>query len=299
MRNARTLVALVLAVSGLALALPLSAAENPPAAPHAAMAADDATAAMAHAHAHDTPSPSPAVVRPDGPHAVETETVAYATIDGKAVDGFLARPKDGRKGGPALVVIHEWWGLNDNVREMAKQFASHGYTTLAVDLYGGHAATTPDQAQALMKQTMANTAAAADNLKQAYAYLHEKRGAAKVGVLGWCFGGGWSLQTGLLLPGKIDAVVMYYGRPELDRAELSKLQAPLLGHFGEADQAIPVASVRQFEALLHELKKDATIHYYAGAGHAFANPSGTSYVKKAADEAWERTLAFLKKHLGD
>src|SRR5207237_7068841 len=128
--------------------------------------------------------------------------------------------------------------------------ASHGYASLAVDLYGGQVAQDPDKAQALMGQVMKNQVPAEANLRQAYTFLHDKAGAGKVGVVGWCFGGGWSLQTGLLLPEQIAAVVMYYGRPELDRAKLARLQAPLLGLFGAEDTNIPVASVRQFQALL-------------------------------------------------
>jgi len=260
--------------------------------------ADDATAAMAHAHAHDAPVPTAAVGRAGGPHAVSTENVDYATVAGKAVRGFLARPKDGKKGGPGIIVIHEWWGLNDNVRDQARQLASHGYTALGVDLYGGGVASDPDQAQALMKQVMADPAQAQENLKQAYDYLHDKQGAGKIGVIGWCFGGGWSLQTGLLLPGKIDAVVMYYGYPEQDRDKLAKLTAPLLGNFGAEDKSIDPPMVQKFQATLAELHKSADIKIFPGAGHAFANSSGKAYVKAAADEAWDRTLAFLQKNLG-
>ncbi len=258
----------------------------------------DATTAMAHAHSHDTPVPSPAVGRPGGPEKVVAETVSYAKVGDQAVEGYLARPANAKKGGPGLILVHEWWGLNDNIRDLARQFASHGYTALAVDLYGGNSAQTPDAAQALMRRAMEHPNTAEDNLRQASHYLHATAGAGKVGVIGWCFGGGWSLQTGLLVPDEIDAVVMYYGRPEADRTKLDRLKAPLLGLFGAEDQAIKADSVRQFEALLGELHKDATIRSFPGAGHAFANPSGTNYVAVAADEAWKLTLAFFAKHLG-
>lgn len=260
--------------------------------------APDPTASMAHEHAHDTPAPSPAVGRPGGGMEVETRSVEYATIGGKPVTGALAKPLVRRKDGPALILIHEWWGLNDNIRDLARQLASHGYTALAVDLYQGKAAQDPAAAQALMREAMANRTAAEDNLRQAYAFLRDKQGATKIGVVGWCFGGGWALQTGLLLPGEIDAVVMYYGFPETDRAKLAKLQAPLLGLFGEKDDAVKVEMVRQFEATLKELGKDATIRIFPGAGHAFANPSGGTHVPAAAEEAWKLTLDFFAKHLG-
>jgi carboxymethylenebutenolidase len=279
--------ALLLAALGAAVAC---AQPSPPAAP-------DATAAMAHAHAHDTATPSPAVGRPGGPEKVAAEAVTYGEVGGKPAAGYLARPEGASKGGPGVLLVHEWWGLNDNLRDLARQFASHGYTALAVDLYGGKSAQEPDAAQGLMREVMAHPEPAEENLRQAYRYLHETAGAGKVGVVGWCFGGGWSLQTGLLLPDEIDAVVMYYGRPELDRGKLGKLKAPLLGLFGEKDEAFPVETVREFEALLRELGKDAEVHVFPGAGHGFANPSGKSYVPAAADEAWKLTLGFFAKHL--
>ncbi len=267
------------------------ACAQPPSTP-----APDPTAAMAHEHAHDAPAPSPAVGRAGGAHEVATRSVDYATVGGKSVSGAFAQPKGWKKGGPAVIVIHEWWGLNDNIRDLARQLASHGYAALAVDLYQGKNAPEPAAAQALMKEAMGNRAAIEDNLRQAYAFL-EKEGAGKVGVIGWCFGGGWSLQTGLLLPDKIDAVVMYYGFPEADRARLAKLQAPLLGLFGEKDEAIKVEMVTQFQAALGDLGKNAIIRTFPGAGHAFANPSGGNYVAAAADEAWKLTLYFLGEHL--
>ncbi|HEV8630548.1 MAG TPA: dienelactone hydrolase family protein [Thermoanaerobaculia bacterium] len=263
----------------------------------AATGGDDPTAAMAHEHAHDAPTPSPAVGRSGGAEKVKAETVAYGKAGDETFHGYLARPEGAKKGGPAVLLIHEWWGLNDNIRDIARQLASHGYLALAVDVYHAKSASTPDEAQGLMRGVMAHPEAAEENLRQAVHYLHAKAGAGKVGVVGWCFGGGWSLQTALLVPDGVQAVVMYYGRPELDRAKLAKLQAPLLGNFGEQDQGIKPEGVRQFEALLKELGKSADIKFYPGAGHAFANPSGGNYVKAAADDAWQRTLAFFDAHL--
>jgi len=268
-------------------------AQTTPAKP--AAPADDATTAMAHQHAHDSPAPSPAVGRAGGGEEAVTRSVEYATVGGKPVTGALATPRGWKKGGPAIILVHEWWGLNDNIRDFARQFASHGYAALAVDLYGGKVATDPAGAQGLMKEVMGNRAAAEDNLKQAYAFLHDKEGAGKVGVVGWCFGGGWSLQTGLLVP--VDAVVMYYGFPETDKAKLARLHGPLLGLFGAEDQSIKPETVRQLETSLKELGKDVDMHIFPGAGHAFANASGGNYVKAAADEAWKLTLDFFAKHL--
>jgi carboxymethylenebutenolidase len=199
-------------------------------------------------------------------------------------------------GRPGVIVIHEWWGLNDNVETMARMLAHQGYAALAVDLYGGESAETPENARALMQRTMDDPEPAKENLRQAHAYLTGELGAPATGVIGWCFGGGWSLQTALMIP-ELDAAVMYYGRVVTDPEELRALDTPLLGIFGAEDEGIPVDQVREMEAALGELGKDATIHVYEGAGHAFANPSGTRYQPEAAKDAWEKTVAFFDQHL--
>ncbi len=251
---------------------------------------------MAKEHQHDAPTASPAIGgQPSGP--IEQQTVVYANVDGQEVRGYLARPPRGVKGAPGLIVIHEWWGLNDNVRAMADQLAGAGYVALAVDLYGGEAASDPEQARAQMQRAMGKVAALEDNLRQAFRYLETQQGADKIGSIGWCFGGGWSLNAALLLPGQLDAAVIYYGRLVTEPARLSALTAPILGLFGAQDQGIPVAAVHEFEAALKALGKPAEIHIYPDAGHAFANPSGTRYQREAADDAWGKTLAFLAQHL--
>ncbi|MGH8335474.1 MAG: dienelactone hydrolase family protein, partial [Gammaproteobacteria bacterium] len=135
------------------------------------------------------------------------------------------------------------------------------------------------------------------NLRQAYAYLHDTEHAPRIGVIGWCFGGGWSLQTALMLPDKIDATVMYYGRPVDDVAALSRLKMPLIGFFGEQDKGITVQDVQAFQKALKAANVDAEIHEYPNAGHAFANPSGENYRPAGAADAWKRTLAFFARYL--
>jgi carboxymethylenebutenolidase len=252
---------------------------------------------MAAEHEGDSPVPG-AAADAEEPAAgeVTTESVAYATVGGKEVTGYLARPAGAPTGNPGIIVIHEWWGLNDNVETMARMLAHKGYAALAVDLYGNESAENPEGARALMQQVMDDPAPANDNLRQAHAYLTETLGAPSTGVIGWCFGGGWSLQTALMIP-ELDAAVMYYGRVVTDPEELKTLEAPLLGLFGGEDQGIPVAGVREMEAALETLGKDTAIVVYPGAGHAFANPSGTRYQPEAAKDAWEKTTAFFAEHL--
>ncbi|MGH8282512.1 MAG: dienelactone hydrolase family protein [Gammaproteobacteria bacterium] len=252
--------------------------------------------AMTAMHAHDVPVANPvSEAKPARP--VQRRDVVYAMVNGEPVRGYLAEPLHAKGSLPSIIVIHEWWGLNANIRSMADQLAGEGYVALAVDLYGGHAATTPAAAEELMRGVLAHKDAAASNLRQAYGYLHDTVHASRIGVIGWCFGGGWSLQTALMLPDKIDATVMYYGRPVDDVTALSKLKMPLLGFFGAEDKGITPADVHAFEAALKQAHINAEIHIYPGAGHAFANPSGTNYRPAAAADAWKRTLAFFAHYL--
>jgi carboxymethylenebutenolidase len=225
---------------------------------------------------------------------VVAEDVAY--WPGEDVRGYLARPAEGtpRAG---LIVIQEWWGLNDHIRTMARRFAQEGYAALAVDLYDGSVATDSDGAMQLMRSAMANSDRLRLNLAAADDYLTGTVGVTSVGSIGWCFGGGWSLETAIMLGDKLDAAVMYYGRVDVG-AELASVSAPVLGHFGSEDQSIPVDGVRAFEHRMRELGKSITVYVYDGAGHAFANPTGTRYDAEAAELAWGRTVAFLNEHLG-
>lgn len=253
-------------------------------------------AAMSAMHHDDAPTPSLVTV-PAPAQPVTGTDVVYATVEGSAVKGYLSRPTHAKAPLPGIIVIHEWWGLNDNIRKTADRLAGEGYEALAIDLYGGQSATTPDDAVKYMQAVLADTGAAKDNLKQAYAYLHDHEHATKLGVIGWCFGGGWALETALLLPDKLDAAVMYYGRPELDVAQLKTLKMPLMGFFGEKDDSITVADVTSFQAALKQAGVDAEIHEYPDAGHAFANPSGKNYQAAAAADSWARTVKFFKQHL--
>lgn len=226
---------------------------------------------------------------------VPGKEVTYATVNGKDITGYLASPGEVRERRPGIIVIHEWWGLNDNIRRMADKLAAEGYTALAVDLYNGRVAKSPDSAGTYARSVKQEQAI--DNLTQAYNYLSEDQGAGNIGVIGWCFGGGWSLRAALAHPRKIDATVIYYGRLVTDPDRLQKLQMPVLGIFGGEDEGIPPKTVRQFETALNKAGVSNSIHIYEGAGHAFANPSGERYVEEAARDAWQKTTSFFEKHL--
>lgn len=208
------------------------------------------------------------------------------------VRGLYAYPeKEGEY--PGVVMIHEWWGLNDNIKDMAKELAKEGYRVLAVDLFG-KVATTPDEARA--QTARLNQIKAIENLKAASNFLRQA-GSSKVASLGWCFGGKQSVE--LAISGeKLDATVVYYGSGLATTTErLQAIKWPVLGIFGDQDQAIPIATVRAFETSLNTLGIINEIHIYPGVGHAFANPSGMNYAPTETKDAWAKTLAFLKENL--
>lgn len=294
-----------LAVPGSRVAAETPAAAATAQAEQAAQAAAQAAAKAEHAarmakeHQHDTAAASPAAMAAPK-QTVAAEEVAYAKLDGTPVQGYLTRPvlsTPATQPLPALLVIQEWWGLNDNVRAMARRFAGEGYLVLAVDLYEGKVATTPEAAMAAMQNAMTKPERLTDNLRQAQEYLAKQWGATEIGVVGWCFGGGWALETALAMPAEIDAAVMYYGRTQSDPQALGALKAPLLGLFGGKDKGIPVDGVRAMEHELAKLGKDATIVIYPEADHAFANPTGNNYQAGPAEDAWAKTIAFFAKHL--
>jgi carboxymethylenebutenolidase len=251
---------------------------------------------MAQEHRNDQPAASPAT-KVDAAAPIKSQPVQYATVNGKPVTGYLAYPAAAEGGLPAVLVFHEWWGLNDNIRAMADQLAGQGYVALAADLYGGQVAAQPEAARALMEQALKDRDAMGQNLRQANAYLKEQVKATRVGTIVWCFGGSMSLNAALLAPDQVDATIIYYGFVSGDAEQLKPLQAPVLGLFGGADDGIPLDTVRAFEAALKGLGKPVTIHVYDGAGHAFANPSGKNYQAAAAADAWQKSLAFLAEHL--
>jgi len=254
----------------------------------------DYAAAMLHAHGSETPSASPAA-RIAPRTAVSGTDVMYGTVDGKMLHGYLSRPANATRNTPAIIVVHEWWGLNDNIKAIADRYAGEGFVVLAVDLFG-RVATTPDTAMVLYQTAMKNVPAGEQNLAAAVAYL-KAQGASKIGSVGYCFGGHWSLRTGLVGGKDIKAVVMYYGAPITEAAQLTRLSAPVLGLFGGLDRGIPVDSVRAMERTMKAAGRSVTINVYADANHAFANPSGQAFNAAAASDAWDRSLAFFRANL--
>ena len=258
-------------------------------------AARDNVDAMSREHANDSVEPSEAAEL-EPTRAVDSETLAYADVNDELAYGYLAYPSGVTEPLPAIIMIHEWWGLNDNIKAMANRYAAEGYMVLAVDLYGGESATSANEARKKMLQVVENPEAATENLRQALGFL-EIAGAPAIASLGWCFGGGWSLNTAMLFPDQLDASIVFYGQVTSDDQKLDAIEAPLLGLFGADDRGIKVEPVHGFEEALQRLRKDHEIHIYPGVGHAFANPSGNNYNATAAEDAWQRTIDFLAKNL--
>ncbi|MBK7644470.1 MAG: dienelactone hydrolase family protein [Planctomycetes bacterium] len=225
----------------------------------------------------------------------EKPVLAGTPVEVGGAHCYLSLPKTPRAGSRAIVVIHEWWGLNDNIRLWADRLAADGYAALAVDLYGGVVATNSDEAMAAMKKVDDTKALAV--LVAAEKFLREdpRVKAGKVASLGWCFGGGKSLLLGLNSK-TLDACVLYYGFLEQDPAKLDQLACPLLGIFGAKDRSIKPTDVAQFLTTLTGAGKDARVMIFP-AEHAFANPSNKIYDEANASIAWENVRMFLEQKL--
>ena len=223
------------------------------------------------------------------PLEIKTSPVGYFENS----TGYLAEPT--QKGNyPGVIMIHEWWGLNDNIKSMARGLASHGYIVLAVDLYAGQVATTSDGARKLLltfdeQKAMQNIGAAEYTLKQKY-------NVTKVGTIGWCFGGSQSLNYALS-GNKVDATVLYYGQPVTNTTALSVIKWPVLGFYGDKDQANSLDKIKEFKSDLDSLGVQNEIYIYPGIGHAFANPSGATYAPKETVDAWNKTVSFFENNL--
>jgi carboxymethylenebutenolidase len=232
---------------------------------------------------HDAPLPYS--------YAGEGQMVEFKTTDGQT--GHAFEIKSTKPSNKYLLVYQEWWGLNDYIKKEAARFAEEmpGVNVLAVDLYDGQVATTPEEAGKLMQSIKTDHAAAI--VKGAQLYAGPK---AQFASVGWCFGGGWSLQSALLGGKQTVGCVMYYGMPEKDVAKLKALNSDVLGLFADQDKGISPAIVAQFEKDMAAAGKKVTVKEYPAA-HAFANPSNPKYDPALAADAHQRALAYLKARL--
>jgi carboxymethylenebutenolidase len=235
----------------------------------------------------------------DQEDAAMGQTIDFKRPDGKPVPGYLA---DGGAGAPGVVVIQEWWGLNDQIRGVADRLAQAGYSALVPDLYRGKSTVEAEEAHHLM--TGLDFADAASQDVRGAVQALKARGAAKVGVTGYCMGGALTVLALTMVP-EADAGVVWYGYPPLEFVDAGKITAPVLAHWALQDQAFSIDGVDKLEAKLKEAKVAYEGRRYL-AQHGFANETAqgprripiTQYDAAWAQVAWDRTLRFFGRHLG-
>lgn len=236
-------------------------------------------------------SPDTSMTTADG---LKTGAVEYTGPDGATLTGYLAQPDD-ETPRPAVIVIQEWWGLNEHIMDVTRRCAAAGYVALAPDLYKGQVATEPDEARKLVMELDMNAAVA--EIGSAIAFLLGLPTVAgeKAGVVGFCMGGRLVLMTALANE-RVGAGVAFYGQA-LTPEEAAAVKAPILGLYGADDQGIPVASIKAMQEALTAAGIDNEFQIYEGAPHAFFNDTRSSYRPEAAADAWQRTLAWLERFL--
>jgi carboxymethylenebutenolidase len=228
--------------------------------------------------------------------AATSRNVSYKSAD-DTVQAVIYTP-DGKGPFPGILVIHEYWGLNDWVKEQASKLSDLGYVALAVDLYRGKVATTPDEAHEIMRGVPEDRAAR--DLHAAFEFLKSQSNVKKdrIASIGWCMGGGYSFNVALQEP-TLTADVINYGHLASDSESLKKINASILGIFGGQDRGIQVEDVKKFEQLMKQLGKKVEIVIYPNAGHGFENPNNKAgYRVDDAADAWTRTVKFLADTLG-
>jgi carboxymethylenebutenolidase len=225
--------------------------------------------------------------------------IQYARPDGKTVDGYLVEPTD-KANAPGVVVIQEWWGLDDEMKAVADRLAKAGYRALVPDLYRGKLALEANEAEHLMSDLNFGDTAGQD-IRGAVQYL-KATGSAKVAVTGFCMGGALTILAACNVP-ELDGSVVWYGNPPLEYVNAGAITKPMLGHWALHDEFFPIAGVDQLEEKLKEAGVNYEFHRY-DTKHAFANPKSDSrglpplqYNAEAAKLAWERTLNFLQKYI--
>ena len=231
--------------------------------------------------------PSPITVNPND---LMGSMISFDAADGNKANAYFIPAK--KKSNKWLIVIQEWWGLNDNIKMEADQYFKDlgDMNVIAVDMYDGKIAATPDSAMKLMRGADMNRMTAI--IQGAIKHAGSK---ANIYSVGWCFGGMWSLQTAILAGPQAKGTVMYYGRPETNMDKLKSIQCDIIGFFGNKDQAPSPAMVDEFEKNMKEAGKNLAVNRY-DAGHGFANPSNPSFNAAAKADAYTKAIAFLRSH---
>lgn len=231
--------------------------------------------------------PNPNQIHPDN---LLGKMIAFEAADGMQASAYFIPSK--KKTNKYLIVIQEWWGLNDHIKMESDKYYTDlkDFNVLAIDMYDGKVAATPDSAMKLMRG--ANMERMTAIIQGAIKYAGIK---ASMYSVGWCFGGMWSLQTAILAGPQAKGSVMYYGRPETNMDKLKSIQCDIIGFFGNKDQSPSPALVNEFEKNMQIAGKNLSVNRYE-AGHGFANPSNPSYNAAAKEDAYAKAIAFLKTH---
>lgn len=209
--------------------------------------------------------------------------------------GFLARPID-EGNYPAILMTHEWWGVNQNLKNRARRLAHEGFIVLAVDLYEGEVADNYDDATECSSKVKESMELSIEHLNAAEEFLRSLSSSnGKVASLGWCFGASITIQHGF--QSQLDAQVLYYGSLDFDESLLSKINWPVIGFYGGQDFDVPVDSVTKFSNILDKNKVENEIYIYKDEGHGFANPTGPAHSEEVSNDSWGKMVNFLKKHL--
>ncbi len=236
----------------------------------------------------------PRMNQSEGPAVIERD------IEQTGLQGYYVVPEDTDDPLPGVLLIHEWWGLNDYIKDEAKKLSEQGYAVFAIDLYDGEVASSSARAGELAGAIRGNPEATIGKMRAALDFLQEQPEVQRdrIGSLGWCFGGAMNNLLASSGEDRLKATVVYYGTPVTDKAALVRIKKPMLGIWGRDDQSISVDQVNAFEQSLKDQGTPVEFHIYDGAGHAFANPTrGDAYRPEATADAWKKTLEFLKKNL--
>jgi len=235
---------------------------------------------------------------PTATRSVTSDTLAYGEVGDQLVYGHFAFPEDMVDPLPAIIVIHDWWGLNDEIKTYGSRLAAEGFIVLAIDLFNGSNTTAPAVARDLELAVVEDPDLAMANVRQAFRFVKDVAGAPSVAALGFGFGGGWALNAAIAQPADFAAIVTYYGQVNSNQDALAPVAGPILGLFAETDRAVPADSVRAFERALEALDKDFDIVVYDNARRGFADAlMAEAYDPAVAGRAWQHTLEFLHARL--
>ena len=224
--------------------------------------------------------------------AVDSESLPYAEIGDELIYGYFAFPTDMVEPLPAVVLVHDIWGLTDNIRALADQLAAQGYMVLAVDLFGGETSADIVEARKNTIVVIEDPERTSDNLQQALVFVGIA-GAPRKAAIGFGLGGTWALNMAEQFPEDMDAAVIYYGNVTADEDRLQAIDGPVLGLFGAQDRGVSMSSITDFEATMRRLGKAPTVQIYSGVGHAFADPAQPTFDADTTEDAWRRTIDFL------